>query len=76
MPACRPPSLGAVLKDGEGKALFFNETNKGFLGKDVGFYERTRRSASTSGSVDRTTSSIPTRAGTGKGSVGVPLSAP
>ena len=26
----------------QGQGLFFNETNKGFLGKDVGFYERTQ----------------------------------
>ena len=31
-----------TLRDGvKGQALFFNETNKGFLGKDIGWYERT-----------------------------------
>ena len=27
---------------GQGKALFFDDTNKGFLGRDVGWYERTQ----------------------------------
>jgi hypothetical protein len=32
---------GAVLRDGaRGQALFFNETNRGFLGRDVGYYDR------------------------------------
>ena len=38
-----PPAIisAPLLKDGvKGKALFFDETNKGFLGKDVGWYER------------------------------------
>jgi hypothetical protein len=31
-----------ILRDGvKGQALFFNETNKGFLGRDVGWYDRT-----------------------------------
>jgi hypothetical protein len=30
-----------VLRDGvKGQALFFNETNKGFLGRDIGWYDR------------------------------------
>jgi len=31
-----------ILRDGvKGQALFFDETNKGFLGRDVGWYDRT-----------------------------------
>ena len=33
---------GPVLRDGvRGKALWFDETNRGFLGRDVGYYDRT-----------------------------------
>ncbi|PYR24097.1 MAG: hypothetical protein DMF92_23325, partial [Acidobacteria bacterium] len=34
-----------ILRDGppgKGKALFFDETNQGFLGRDVGWYDRTQ----------------------------------
>jgi uncharacterized protein DUF1553/uncharacterized protein DUF1549/concanavalin A-like lectin/glucanase superfamily protein len=33
---------GPLLRDGvHGKALYFDETNRGFLGRDVGYYDRT-----------------------------------
>ena len=45
MPGVAPAILeeGGVRPGGaKGNALFFTDTNRGFLGKDVGYYERTQ----------------------------------
>jgi hypothetical protein len=48
-PAGMPGVPPAILEEGgvrpggaKGNALFFSDTNRGFLGKDVGYYERTQ----------------------------------
>jgi mono/diheme cytochrome c family protein len=46
LPGVEPAVLEApILRDGapgKGKAFFFNDTNRGFLGPDVGYFERTQ----------------------------------
>jgi mono/diheme cytochrome c family protein len=44
VPGAKPAVLEApVLKDGvKGKAFYFTDTNRGFLGEDVGYFERTQ----------------------------------